>query len=132
MKERVLPSEIELERTWRLGPQLGEGGFARVFLAQDESENPAVVKLVPKEPGTDREMLFVELDGVPNVMPLLDSGESDDYWVLVMPRAEKSLRDYLNETSGLTTNGGHIGACRHCRGTGCGGGPGRGAPGHQA
>ena len=104
MKERVLPSEIKLERTWRLGPQLGEGGFARVFLAQDESENPAVVKLVPKEPGTDREMLFVELDGVPNVMPLLDSGESDDYWVLVMPRAEKSLRDYLNETSGLTTN----------------------------
>ena len=104
MKERVLPSEIKLERTWRLGPQLGEGGFARVFLAQDESGDPAVVKLVAKEPGTDREMLFVELDGVPNVMPLLDSGESDDYWVLVMPRAKKSLRDYLNETSGLSTN----------------------------
>ena len=49
-------------------------------------------------------MLFVELDGVPNVMPILDSGESDGYWVLVMPRAEKSLRDYLNETSGLSTN----------------------------
>ena len=104
VEERVLPSQIKLERTWCLGRKLGEGGFARVFLAQDESGDPAVVKLVPKELGTDREMLFVELDGVPNVMPILDSGESDDYWVLVMPRAEKSLRDYLNETSGLTTN----------------------------
>ena len=104
MEERVLPSQIKLERTWRLGAQLGEGGFARVFLAQDERGDPAVIKLVPKEPGTDREMLFVELDGVPNVMPVLDSGESDDYWVLVMPQAEKSLRDYLNETSGFTTN----------------------------
>ena len=49
-------------------------------------------------------MLFVGLDGVRNVVPILDSGESDDYWVLVMPQAEKSLRDYLNETSGFTTN----------------------------
>ena len=49
-------------------------------------------------------MLFVELDGIPNVVPILDSGESDDYWVLVMPKAEKSLRNYLEETSDLTTN----------------------------
>ena len=102
MEERVVPSQIQLERTWRLGSRLGEGGFARVFLAEDESRDPAVVKLVPKETGTDREMLFVKLDGVPNVMPLLDSGESDDYWVLVMP--QESLRHHINETSGLTTN----------------------------
>ena len=104
MKDRTCPSEIRLERTWQLGPQLDEGGFGRVFLAEDENGNKAVVKLVPQAPGSQREMLFVDLDGIPNVVPILDSGESDDYWALVMPQAEKSLRDYLEETSGLTTN----------------------------
>ena len=104
MKEREVPEEITLERTWRLGPQLGEGGFARVFLAQNEDGDPVVVKLVPKEPGTQREMLFVDLDGVFNVMPILDSGETEDFWVLVMPKADMSLRDHLNEADGITVN----------------------------
>ena len=104
MKEREIPTQIHLEQIWHLGHQLGAGGFARVFLAENEEGDPAVVKLVPKEPGTQREMLFVDLEGVSNVMPILDSGESDDFWVLVMPKAEKSLRDYLNEANGIATN----------------------------
>ena len=104
MRERETPTKVNLERTWRIGPQLGEGGFARVFLAQNEDGDPAVIKLVPKEPGTQREMLFVDLEGVSNVMPILDSGESEDFWVLVMPKAESSLRDHLNEANGITMN----------------------------
>ena len=104
MTERNIPQEITLERTWRIGPQLGEGGFARVFLAHNEDGEPAVVKLVPKEPGTQREMLFVNLEGVSNVMPILDSGESEDFWVLVMPKADMSLRDHLDEANGATLN----------------------------
>ena len=104
MKERETPTKINLERTWRIGPQLGEGGFARVFLAQNEDGDPAVVKLVPKEPGTQREMLFVDLEGLSNVMPILDSGETEDFWALVMPKAESSLRDHLNEANGITMN----------------------------
>ena len=42
-----------------------------------------------------RELLFVELDGVSNVVPIIDRGEWDVFWVLVMPRAEKSLRTHL-------------------------------------
>lgn len=33
-------------------------------------------------------------------MPIIDSGESGDNWAIVMPRAERSLRDYLTGTSG--------------------------------
>ena len=98
-----IPEEINLERTWRLGGPLGEGGFAKVYLALDEDGEPAVVKLVPKEPGAERELLFEELDGAPNVVPVLDRGECGNYWVLVMPRAEKSLRAHLDETGGRLT-----------------------------
>ena len=105
MNQMVIPEEIELERVWRLGAPLGEGGFAKVYLAQDEHGESGVVKLVPKEPGAERELLFEELDGAPNVVPILDRGESGDYWVLVMTRAEKSLRDHLDETGEqLTVN----------------------------
>ena len=100
MNPMVIPEEIKLERVWRLGDPLGEGGFAKVYLAQNEHGESGVVKLVPKEPGAERELLFEELDGVPNVVPVLDRGESGDYWVLVMTRAEKSLRDHLDETGG--------------------------------
>ena len=96
----VIPEEIKLERTWRLGDQLGQGGFAKVYLAQDENGEPAVVKLVPKEPGAQRELLFEGLDGAPNVVPILDRGECGDCWVMVMPLAEKSLRDHLNKAGG--------------------------------
>ena len=97
LNEIGIPDDIKLTRTWRLGPQLGEGGFAKVYLAQDENGESGVVKLVPKDPRAERELLFEELDGAPNVVPILDRGESGDYLVLVMTRAEKSLRDHLDE-----------------------------------
>ena len=100
MNELGIPKEINLTRTWYLGDQLGEGGFAKVHLAQDEDGDPAVAKLVPKEPGAQRELSFEELNGTPNVVPILDRGEWNGYWVLVMPLAEKSLRDHLGEMGG--------------------------------
>ena len=103
MNPMFIPEEINLERTWHLGGPLGEGGFAKVYLALDEDGEPAVVKLVPKEPRAERELLFEELDGAPNVVPVLDRGECGNYWVLVMPRAEKSLRAHLDETDGRLT-----------------------------
>ena len=91
---------IKLSQEWQLGSQLGSGGFGRVYVAWSATGDQAVIKLIPKAPGSDRELLFEELTGVPNVVPVLDRGEWDDFWVLVMSRAEKSLRDYISEHGG--------------------------------
>ena len=95
MNEPRVPEAIDLQQKWRLGDQLGAGGFADVYRARSGNGTSAVVKLVRKLPGTHRELLFVDLDDVPNVVPIIDWGQLDDYWVLVMPEAEKSLRDHL-------------------------------------
>ena len=64
---------IDLSQEWYIGEQLRSGGFGRVHLARSEFGETAVIKLVPKAPGADREILFEDLDGVPNVVPILDS-----------------------------------------------------------
>ena len=84
---------VTLDKRWELGIQVGEGAFGSVFEVTGEDGKPAVVKLIPKGPGADRELLFVNLTGVPNVIPVLDRGEWENYYALVMPRAEKSLSD---------------------------------------
>ncbi len=74
------------------------GGFVGVYIASSpETDVPAVAKLVPKAPGAERELLFVDLGGARNVVPVLDAGEVEDDYVLVMERAEKSLRQHLHE-----------------------------------
>lgn len=101
MNEEFTPDVIRLEQEeWQLGDRIASGGFAEVYLASSESAPSAVVKLIPQAPGAQREMLFEELNGVPNVVPVIDRGEWGNYWALAMPRAEKSLRDYLNEMGG--------------------------------
>ena len=76
---------------------MDSGGFGKVCLAHDEDGAEAVVKFIPKDPGAERELLFEELKDIPNVVPILDRGAWGDYWIIVMPRADKSLRDYLKE-----------------------------------
>lgn len=92
-----MPRTIKLGQHWTIGEQLGGGGFGRVFEATGDDGSTAVAKFVAKSPGADREMLFVNLAGVRNVVPIIDKGEDGDSWVLVMPRAAKSLRDHLRE-----------------------------------
>ena len=107
MQDMNIPSEIFLGQVWDIGHQLGSGGFGKVFETHNEAGQPAAVKFIPKGPGAQRELLFEGLDGATNVMPVLDRGEFEDSWVLVMPLAEKSLREYLEESGGqLTANDG--------------------------
>jgi len=92
-------TRIILKQEWELGDQFDSGGFGKVFMAKASDGPTAVVKLVPKKPGASREMLFVSLSGLPNIIPILDSGEWKEYYVLVMPLAEKSLRQHLENVT---------------------------------
>lgn len=103
--------KITLERHWILGEPIGDGGFGQVFEASTDGYERAAAKLVPKEDGA-RERLFVDLadvKGARNVIPILESGEiavagdhagslpTGEYFVLIMPRADKSLRQRLQD-----------------------------------
>src|SRR6185437_13843463 len=92
---------LDLTARWVVGDRIGAGGFGQVFTVSSGADQ-AVAKFVPKTPGADRELLFVSLDGVRNVIPVIDSGEHEEHWVLVMPRADRSLRDHLDATETLT------------------------------
>ena len=88
---------VQLRLEWSIEGRIGEGGFGRVFAASSpDFDGDAVAKFVPKVPGAERELLFVDLEGARNIVPVVDSGEHGDDHVLVMPRAEMSLRDHFS------------------------------------
>ena len=92
---------VGMRQRWTLGARVGDrSGFGQVLLATAEDGTEGVVKLIPKQPGADRELLFEELAGVPNVVPIIDSGETRAAWVIAMPRAKRSLRGELDAAGG--------------------------------
>ena len=95
---------LELEKcTWEIrGPLAGAdpAGFGQMLEVSDGSARQAVAKLVKKQPGADRELLFGDLPpSAQNVVPILDQGEHEDYLVLVMPRAQMSLQQRLESAA---------------------------------
>jgi serine/threonine-protein kinase len=92
---------IRLKSSWQIGEELGAGGFGRVYKAKSEDGQTAAIKLIPQEPGASRELLFEDLGGVRNIIPILDSGEFEGHWALLMPIASKSLRSHLDEHTTL-------------------------------
>ena len=90
---------------YRIERELGRGGMARVYLAQDVRHGrPVAVKVIRHEIaaslGRDR---FLREIGIaarlrhPNIMPLYDSGDADGLLYFVMPYEEgKSLRARLD------------------------------------
>lgn len=65
--------------------------------------DPAAIKVIRKVPGSDRELLFVDLAGIPNVVPIWDAGEIESGYVLVMPSADYSLRHRVDVAGGSLT-----------------------------
>ena len=89
---------LKFDREWTIGERIGEGGFGQVFAASSPDGKLAVAKMVPKTRGA-RELLFVELGAARNVVPIIDYGETEENYVLIMPRAEMSLRQHLDQTN---------------------------------
>jgi hypothetical protein len=86
--------KIMLAKEWEIGEQIGSGGFG-VVRAATSGATQAVAKFIPKAPGADRELLFVDVGSARNVVSILDSGEIRDSWVIVMARADMNLREYI-------------------------------------
>ena len=84
--------------------ELGAGGMATVYLAQDvKHRRPVAVKVLRGEIaaslGAERFTREIEVAAKlqhPHILPLLDSGETDGFYYYVMPFVEgESLRDRL-------------------------------------
>jgi serine/threonine protein kinase len=95
--------QIEMNDTWTLGKLIGSGGFGKVFQATNSQGLSGAVKLIPKSEGAGRDLLVQNLEDVRNVVRILDQGETEDSWALVMALADMSLRDYLENQGGTVT-----------------------------
>jgi serine/threonine-protein kinase len=94
-----------LHDRYRIARQLGEGGMATVYLAEDlKHDRKVAIKVLKPElaavVGADRFLAEIRTTANlqhPNILPLFDSGEADTFLFYVMPYVEgESLRDRLD------------------------------------
>lgn len=102
--QAALASRYAIER------ELGRGGMATVYLAQDlKHRRPVAIKVLAPElaAALGRERFLREIETAarlshPHILPLHDSGEADGFLYYVMPYVEgESLRDRLNREGQL-------------------------------
>jgi serine/threonine-protein kinase len=95
---------------YRIERELGEGGMATVYLAEDLKHHRKVaIKVLKPELaavlGADRFIQEITTTASlqhPNILPLFDSGSADSFLYYVMPYVEgESLRDRLNREKQL-------------------------------
>src|SRR6184192_517314 len=100
-----------LPPTYRLERELGRGGMATVFLAQDlKHERSVALKVLDPELaaslGSERFLREIRIAARlqhPHIVPLYDSGEADELLYYVMPFIEgESLRQRLARTPPLS------------------------------
>lgn len=90
---------VLLSDEWTVIRRLGGGAFGKVFEVESSGTRGAL-KVIPKAPGADRELLFVDLGDARNVVPILDRGETRASWLLLMPIAKPTLREHLTDSGG--------------------------------
>ncbi|MEO8451194.1 MAG: protein kinase [Gemmatimonadota bacterium] len=113
----LMPSSSQLPRLnqalagrYRIERELGQGGMATVYLADDgKHQRQVAVKVLRPEIaaalGTDRFLREIQIAAGlshPNILPLYDSGESEGFLFYVMPYVKgESLRQKLDREGPL-------------------------------
>ena len=101
MPEPVIRINVALEGRYAIERELGEGGMATVYLADDiKHERKVALKVLKPElaavVGAERFLAEIKVTANlqhPHILPLFDSGEADSYVFYVMPYVEgESLR----------------------------------------
>jgi serine/threonine protein kinase len=102
--------QAALADRYRLEREVGAGGMATVYLAQDlRHDRKVAVKVLRPELaaviGAERFLAEIKLTAYlrhPHILPLFDSGEADSFLFSVMPYVEgESLRDRLRREKQL-------------------------------
>jgi hypothetical protein len=105
MPDSITRLNAALEGRYRIERQLGEGGMATVYLAEDLRHDRKVALKVLKPElaavvGADRFLAEIKTTANlqhPHILPLFDSGEADSFLFYVMPYVEgESLRERLD------------------------------------
>lgn len=90
--------KFELEKhEWELVDPIADGNFGQVWEATDGGSGRYAAKLIPKSERALRELKIADLESAPNVVPIVDKGEHGDKYVLVMPLAEQTLRERMEQ-----------------------------------
>jgi len=108
----AIPDRLQaaLADRYRLEREVGQGGMATVYLAQDLKHNRRVALKVLRPElaaalGPERFVREVEIAAQlqhPHILPLFDSGEADGFLYYVMPFVEgESLRERLKREGGV-------------------------------
>ncbi|MEJ2207121.1 MAG: protein kinase, partial [Gemmatimonadota bacterium] len=99
-----------LDGRYRIEREIGQGGMATVYLADDVRHNRKVALKVLKPElaavvGADRFLAEIEVTAKlqhPHILPLFDSGEADGFLFFVMPYIEgETLRDRIDREKQL-------------------------------
>ena len=105
MSDPVTRLNAALEGRYAIERELGEGGMATVYLADDlKHERKVALKVLKLElaavVGAERFLSEIKVTANlthPHILPLFDSGEADGFLFYVMPYLEgESLRDRLD------------------------------------
>ncbi|MGK7311457.1 MAG: protein kinase domain-containing protein [Candidatus Longimicrobiales bacterium M2_2A_002] len=105
MNETIDRLNAALEGRYHIDSEVGAGGMATVYLAQDlKHERQVALKVLKPElaavVGGERFLSEIKTTANlahPNILPLFDSGEADSFLYYVMPYVEgESLRDRLD------------------------------------